>query len=61
VYYTPRALSERDLMLMRRIDELHLELPYCGSRKLTDRLQREGHEVGRQLVRTLMRRMGTEA
>ena len=29
VYYTPRGVSERDLMLMmRRIDELHLELPY---------------------------------
>jgi uncharacterized protein with PhoU and TrkA domain len=28
VYYTPRPLSERDLMLMRRIDELHLELPF---------------------------------
>src|SRR6202161_1414535 len=61
VYYTPRALSERDLMLMRRIDELHLELPYYGSRKLADRLQREGHRVGRRHVRTLMRRMGIEA
>jgi putative transposase len=61
VYYTPRAVSQRDLMLMRRIDELHLELPYYGSRKLTDRLQREGHEVGRRHVRTLMRRMGIEA
>jgi putative transposase len=47
--------------LMRRIDELHLELPYYGSRKLADRLQREGHEVGRRYVRTLMRRMGIEA
>jgi putative transposase len=61
VYYTPRAVSERDLRLMRRIDELHLELPYYGSRKLTDRLQREGYEVGRRHVRTLMRRMGIEA
>ena len=61
VYYTPRPLSDRDLMLMRRIDELHLELPFYGSRKLADRLQREGHEVGRRHVRTLMRRMGIEA
>lgn len=61
VYYTPRPLSERDLMLMRRIDELHLELPFYGSRKLADRLQREGHEVGRRHVATLMRRMGIEA
>ena len=61
VYCTPRPLSDRDLMLMRRIDELHLELPFYGSRKLADRLQREGHEVGRRHVRTLIRRMGIEA
>jgi putative transposase len=61
VYYTPRPLSERDLRLMRRIDELHLELPYYGTRKLAAQLRREGHEVGRRHVRTLMRRMGIEA
>jgi putative transposase len=61
VYYTPRALSERDLQLMRRLDELHLQLPYYGSRKLAAQLRREGHEVGRRHVATLMRRMGIEA
>jgi len=61
VYYTPRPVSERDLLLMRRIDELHLELPFYGSRKLAEQLQREGHEVGRRHVATLMRRMGIEA
>jgi len=61
VYYTPRPFSQRDLQLMRRIDELHLQLPYYGARKLADALQREGHEVGRRHVRTLMRRMGIEA
>ena len=61
VYYTPRPLSERDLRLMRRIDELHLQLPYYGSRKLAEALRREGHEVGRRHVATLMRRMGIEA
>jgi putative transposase len=61
VYYMPRALSERDLQLMRRLDELHLQLPYYGSRKLAGQLRREGHEVGRRHVATLMRRMGIEA
>ena len=61
VYYTPRPLSERDLRLMRRIDELHLQLPYYGSRKLAAALRREGHEVGRRHVATLMWRMGIEA
>lgn len=61
VYYTPRALSDRDLRLMRRIDELHLQWPFFGSRKLTRELQKEGHEIGRRHVVTLMRRMGVEA
>ena len=61
VYYSPRALSDRDLRMMRRIDELHLQWPFYGSRKLTRELQKEGHEVGRRHVVTLMRRMGIEA
>ena len=61
VYYVPRPLSERDLTLMRRIDELHLQWPFYGSRKLTIELTNEGFTVGRRHVRTLMQRMGIEA
>jgi putative transposase len=61
VYYEARRISDRDLTLMRRIDELHLQLPYYGARKLAAQLRREGHEVGRRHVTTLMRRMGIEA
>lgn len=61
VYYTPRPVSERDLKLMRRLDELHLMAPFYGARKLAAQLRREGHEVGRRHVTTLMRRMGIEA
>ena len=61
VYYRPRPVSERDLLLMRRIDELHLEAPYYGARKFAAQLRREGHEIGRKHVRTLMWRMGIEA
>src|SRR5271169_5982414 len=61
VYYEARPISDRDLKLMRRVDELHLQLPYYGSRKLAAQLRREGHEVGRRHVTTLMRRMGIEA
>jgi len=46
---------------MPRIDELHLEAPYYGARKLAVQLRREGHSIGRKHVRTLMRRMGIEA
>ena len=61
VYYTPRPVSEEDLALMRRIDELHLELPFAGSRMLRDLLNVEGVVIGREHVRTLMRRMGITA
>jgi putative transposase len=61
VYYRPRPVSERDLLLMRRLDELHLEAPFYGARKLAAQLRREGHELGRKHVGTLMRRMGIEA
>ena len=61
VYYTPRPLSAEDLKLMRRIDELHLEHPFYGARRLSRQLQREGLEVGRLHVTSLMRRMGIEA
>jgi putative transposase len=61
LYYEPRSPSEADLRLMRRIDELHLELPFAGSRTLRDLLRQEGFEVGRKHVATLMRKMGIEA
>jgi len=61
VYYRPRPVPEADLALMRRIDELHLQFPYYGARLLAKQLQREGCDVGRLHVRTLMRRMGIEA
>src|ERR1700722_17187180 len=52
-----------DLALMRRIDELHLDHPFAGSRMwmLRDLLNREGVEIGRRHVATLMKRMGVEA
>jgi transposase InsO family protein len=46
---------------MRRIDELHMEFPFAGARMLARLLRREGHEVGRRRMRTLMKRMGVEA
>jgi putative transposase len=61
VYYQPEPISDADLRLMRRVDELHLELPFAGSRMLRDLLNAEGFAVGRRHVATLMRRMGIEA
>ena len=61
VYYLPRPVSACDLAIMRRIDELHLEFPFAGSRMLRDLLAAEGCKIGRRHVKTLMRRMGIEA
>ena len=61
VYYLPRAVSAVDLAIMRRLDQLHLEFPFAGSRMLRGLLAGEGIKVGRRHVRTLMKRMGIEA
>jgi len=61
VYYLPRPVSEEDMELMRRLDRLHLEHPFAGSRMLRDMLSLEGFKIGRTHVSTLMKRMGIEA
>ena len=61
VYYEPRPISDADLWLMRRIDELHLNYPFAGSRMLRGLLWQQGLEVGRRHIKTLMKRMGIEA
>lgn len=61
VYYKPRPVSDADLKLMHRIDKLHMEFPFAGSRLLQGLLVQEGFKVGRLHVATLMKRMGIEA
>ena len=60
-YREPDPVSAADLAGMRRIDELHLDYPFAGSRMLRSMLANEGITIGRTHVRTLMRRMGIEA
>jgi putative transposase len=61
VYYRPRPVPAVDLAVMRRMDELHLEFPFAGSRMLRDLLNQEGTPIGRRHVATLMKGMGMEA
>ena len=61
VYYRPRAVPAADLAIMRRMDELHLDFPFAGSRMLRDLLNAEGVAIGRRHVATLMKRVGIEA
>ena len=61
LYYEAVPISDRDLELMRAIDELHMKHPFMGSRSIRDQLQDKGHQVGRQHVSTLMKKMGIAA
>ena len=61
LYYEPRPVPAADLAIKRRIDVLHLDYPFAGSRMLRDVLRAEGVVIGRDHVATLMRRMGIEA
>ena len=61
LYYEPRPVPAAELAIMRRIDELHLDYPFAGSRMLRDLLRGEGIAIGRELVATMMRQMGIEA
>jgi putative transposase len=62
VYYRPETdVSEEDLKLMRRIDEMHLKRPFYGSRRIRDWLNEEGYTINRKRVQRLMRLMGIVA
>jgi len=61
LYYEPGPVPAADLAIMRRIDALHLDYPFAGSRMLRDLLRGEGVVIGREHVATMMRRMGIEA
>ena len=54
-------MPEADLAIMRRLDRLHLEFPFAGSRMLQGLLVAEGSKIGRRHVKTMMQRMGIEA
>ena len=58
VYYLPRPVPPRDLILMRRMDELHMDYPFAGTRMLCGLLNNEGLGVGRKHVATLMKKIG---
>jgi putative transposase len=61
LYWRSAAVSEDDLRLMRRIDELYLATPFYGARRMVAELRRDGWSVNRKRVRQLMRVMRIEA
>lgn len=60
-YYEAKSESKENLIIMRRMDELHLKHPNMGSRMLSDTLNLEGYAVNRKRIQRLMRLMGIEA
>jgi len=61
LYYKPEPVSDEELKLMRRIDEIYTKWPFYGSRRMVEELRGEGLVVNRERVRRLMRLMGIEA
>lgn len=63
VYYRPAEVSEDDQRLMTAIDEIHLEQPFRGSRRIRDELIDRGvtSKINRKKVQHLMRQMGLVA
>src|SRR5207302_11456762 len=61
VYYLPRPVPDADLEIMWRLDRLHLEYPFAGSRMLRGLLALQGCKIGRRHVkRSEERRVGKE-
>jgi putative transposase len=60
-YYQPTPISQEELELMRKIDELYLQNPSSGSRTISRQLDRQGITADRKRVQRLMRLMGIEA
>ena len=71
VYYRPRGHSQKDLAVMKLIDQQYLTTPFYGSRRVSAGLggsrrmkvwlDREGYPANRKRVRRLMRTMGLQA
>ncbi len=61
LYHRPQGESAENPALMRRMDELHMNHPFCGSRQMMRPLHREGVAAGRHRIRRLMRLMSVEA
>ncbi len=61
LYYRPVGPDQDDLDIMAKMDRQYLKTPFYGSRRMKAWLCVQGHPVGREKVRRLMRVMGLEA
>lgn len=61
LYYAPVQVSPETLRIMNRIDEICMDCPFYGKRRIAAVLQREGIPIGFEKVATLMKKMGLAA
>lgn len=61
VYYKARNVRQKDLEIMRLIDQQYLKTPFYGSRSMCTHLERLGYKFNRKRIQRLMRLMGLEA
>ena len=57
LYYTPSMANDKDLQLMKELDQLYIEDPTRGTRRMSKELKKKGYQVGRCHVRRLMQIM----
>lgn len=60
-YYSPGKESPENLKIMRRMDEIYIERPFYGYRRMTAQLRREGYTLNEKRIRRLMQTMGIAA
>jgi putative transposase len=58
LYYQAVPPSAAEVAAKHRIDELYLDFPYYGARRMAAQLQREGHSIDRKTARAYMKEMG---
>jgi len=59
-YYKTSGETPKNLALMKRLDEIVLDVPFFGARQMARMLRREGHWVNRKRIVRPMRKMGLE-
>lgn len=61
MYYEPVGISELDREMMNLLDEQYTKTPFYGVPKMKEYLNSKGYKVGKEHVRTLLRKMGLKA
>ena len=60
-YKKPSGLTEEDLNIMKRIDEIFTEYPFYGTRRMKHALREEGRFIGRKKLKTYYYLLGITA